>query len=304
VQPHCTCLHCGAAVRTRSPRDGRGHVGCTEFGGSTLVSGGGLEALRVVLGLFTLLVGTLPAFAQQDRLTGTWRFRTDAGIVGRGSICASGNVSFNTIGGVTGGHLNECNPSIPTASLSGGRVTVDASGNLSGTVDIFGFQGNFLPTGDAFVTVNTVNQSNPTGFGFGVFVKDTATAFSQNDLIGTWRVMLLQGGEGLTQISENGFGTLMVTAGGLVTGGAITMFSDEFGSSLTTIRDGSLIIDAEGRIGGTLTTEDGTPFPSAANFSGLMATDKKLVAGGVRTIDGNNLRDVESGMVLLQKEPA
>ena len=82
------------------------------------------------------------------------------------------------------------------------------------------------------------------------------------------------------------------------------MFSDEFGSSLTTIRDGSLIIDAEGRIGGTLTTEDGTPFPSAANFSGLMATDKKLVAGGVRTIDGNNLRDVESGVVLLQKEPA
>ncbi len=263
-----------------------------------------MGALRVALGLFTLLVVTLPAFAQQDRLTGTWRFRTAAGVMGRGSICGSGNVSFNTIGGVTGGHLNECNPAIPPATLSGGQVTVDASGNLSGTVDIYGFQGNFLPAGDAFVTVSTVNQSNPTGFGFGVFVKDAATAFSQNDLIGTWRVMLLQGGELPTQISENGFGTIIVTTGGLVTGGAITLFSDEFGSSLTTIRDGQLLVDAEGRIGGTLTTEDGTPFPSAANFSGLMATDKKFVAGEVRTIDGNNLRDVESGLVLLQKEPA
>ncbi len=285
----------------RFPRNGRGHVGRTEFGGSTLYREGSLGALRVVLGLFTLLVVTLPAFAQQDRLTGTWRFRTDAGILGRGSICAGGNVSFNNTGVVTGGHLNECDPQIATTSVSGGRVTVDASGNLAGTVGTFGLQGNFLPAGDAFVAVNTVNPSNPTGFGFGVFVKDTATAFTQDDLIGTWRVMLLQGGELPNRISENGFGSIVVTAGGIVTGGAI-LLNPQLTGSTTLITSGSILLDAEGRLGGTIFTEDGGFYPSSVIFSGLMASDKKLVAGGVRTIDANTFT-VESGLVLLQKEP-
>ena len=219
----------------RFPRNGRGHVGRTEFGGSTLYREGSLGALRVVLGLFTLLVVTLPAFAQQDRLTGTWRFRTDAGILGRGSICAGGNVSFNNTGVVTGGHLNECDPRIATTSVSGGRVTVDANGNLAGTVGTVGLQGNFLPAGDAFVA--HPQPVEPDRLRLRRLRQGHGAAFSQNDLIGTWRVMLLQGGELPNRVSENGFGAVVVTAGGVVTGGAISMFSHALGATLTTIRE-------------------------------------------------------------------
>src|SRR5262245_14532871 len=74
------------------PRDSRGHVGCTGSWRFHAAPGGALVPLRLVLSLFAVLVLAAPALAQQEKLTGTWRFRSVHGIAERGAVCSSGNV--------------------------------------------------------------------------------------------------------------------------------------------------------------------------------------------------------------------
>ena len=260
-------------------------------------------ALRVALGLFTLLVFAAPALAQQDQLTGTWRFRSFAGINARGGICASGSVTFDPLGAVVaaGSSLQECDTAVPPMPLVGGTMIVGPNGALSGTVAGFDLEGNFLPTGDAFVAVSTVNnEGSPIGFGLGVFVRaDTATTFAASDLAGTWRVHLVQGGELPTEISESAFGSIVVEPDGAITSGTLTFFSAEFGASSSAVVGGRVTVDPDGMISGTIQSREGMATPVSTDFSGLMAPDKKLAAGALRTVDGET---IESGLTILQRE--
>ncbi len=257
-----------------------------------------MVAFRVALGLLFTLLAAAPALAQD--LTGTWRFRSVSGIGERGTICASGSVTFNSSGAVTAGTLQECDSNVPPTPLVGGRLTVGANGNLSGTIDTLGIEGNFLPAGDAFVAVNDVNEAS-VGFGFAVFVKDTATTYAQSNVTGTWRAHLIEGGELPTTITAQAFGSVDVGPTGNLTGGFLTFFSAAEGFSFRDIVGGNVSIDSEGVMTGTvLTLDEGTNASTTTVFNGLMATDKKLATGTLRVTNGE---DTESGLVLLQREP-
>jgi len=257
-------------------------------------------AFRVVLGLLTVLVFASPAFAQN--LQGTWRFRSAAGIENRGTICAAGSVTFNAAGAVIApSTLQECNAAVPVTPLVGGSLTVGANSSVSGSIDIFDLQGTFLPAGDAFVAVSTVSPDGAVGFGLAVFVKDTATTFAQGDLAGTWRVHLIDGGELPAAITERAFGSIVIGPTGAITGGTLTFFSAEEGETFRQVTGGNATINTDGVITGTVLTvrTPGGP-PVTTAFNGLMATDKKLVAGSLRVVDG---AEVESGLALLQRQP-
>lgn len=254
-----------------------------------------MVAFRVALGLLTVLVFASPAFAQN--LQGTWRFRSVAGIQDRGTICAAGSVTFNAAGAVTAGTLQECNADVPVMPLVGGSLAVGANSSVSGRISVFDLQGTFLPVGDAFVAVSTVtSQLGAVGFGLGVFVKDTATTFAQGDLAGTWRVHLIDGGELPTAITEQAFGSIVIGPTGTITGGTLTFFSAEEGEgfSFRQVTGGRATIDADGVITGSVfTVKQAGDDTVVTNFNGLMATDKKLVAGSLRVADGE---EIESGL--------
>ncbi len=259
-----------------------------------------MVVFRAVLGLLTVLVFASPAFAQS--LQGTWRVRSVAGIQNRGTICAAGSVTFNAAGAVIApSTLQECDPAVPVMPLVGGSLTVGANSSVSGSIDVFDLQGTFLPAGDAFVAVSTVSPDGAVGFGLAVFVKDTATTFAQGDLAGTWRVHLIDGGELPASITERAFGSIVIGPTGAITGGTLAFFSVEEGESLRQVTGGNATINTDGVITGTVLTiraPGDTPVTTA--FNGLMATDKKLVAGSLRVVDGEA---VESGLALLQRQP-
>jgi hypothetical protein len=259
-------------------------------------------AFRVVLGLLTVLVFASPAVAQN--LQGTWRFRSVAGIDNQGTICAAGSVTFNAAGAVIApSNLQECNAAVPGMPLVGGSLTVGANSSVSGSIDIFDLQGTFLPAGDAFVAVSTVNPDGPTSFGLAVFVKDTTTTFAQSDLAATWRVHLIEGGEVPTTITEQAFGSIVIGPTGVITGGTLTFFGAEEGQgfSFRQVTGGNATINVDGVITATVFTIRAPGDDTVVTaFNGLMATDKKLVAGSLRVVDGEQ---VESGLALLQRQP-
>lgn len=255
---------------------------------------------RVALSLLTVLVFASPSFAQT--LQGTWRFRSVAGIQNQGTICAAGSVTFNAAGDVINpSNLQECNTTMPVMPLVGGSLTVGANSSVSGSIDIFDLQGTFLPAGDAFVAVSTGAPDDAIGFGLAVFVKDTTTTFAQGDLAGTWRVHLIDGGELRTAITEQAFGSIVIGPTGAITGGTLTFFSADEGEGLRQVTGGNATINTDGVITGTvLTVEAPGDNPVTTAFNGLMATDKKLVAGTLRVADG---AEFESGLALLQRQP-
>jgi uncharacterized repeat protein (TIGR01451 family) len=254
-------------------------------------------AFRVALSALAVVVLAAPALAQD--LSGTWRFRSVAGLVNRGTICAAGSVTFNTTGAVTAGTWQECNEGVAPRSLVGGGVTVGTDRTVSGRIDILGVQGHLLPAGDAFVVLTMANQSSPSGDGLAVFVKDTTAPYVQEDLTGTWRLHVLQGGELPTTLTEQGSGTVVIGPTGAVTGGTLTFFGEHEGITTRPIVGGSASIDADGVITGTVLTLQGDATVSTA-VDGLMAADKRLVAASLRLVDGEM---VESGLALMQRQP-
>ena len=203
-------------------------------------------------------------FAQTD-LAGTWYFQYYGDSPSNNApYWASGTIIVNENGEVTGG--SAINDSGVTKDFSGGTLTIDVAGQVSGTMTLNGEQTGTLPHGklDASKNVLTLLDSS---FGYrGIFVMVRGGgAFIQQDLAGTWYFEVF-GDNPSTNGPRWGYGTMTVDAWGAVTGG--TAVNDS--GIVKSLTGGSFTIDAKGRVAGSVRLSDGTieTFPYGALNSG------------------------------------
>jgi hypothetical protein len=186
---------------------------------------GKLDASKTILDMVisntdgrALLVGIKGGgtFAQAD-LAGTWYFQMIGDYTSvNAPIWVSGTITVNTTGAITGGTI----VSSPgqTDTVTGGTLTIDSAGQVSGTLIHNGFTES-LPHGklDASKTIFDLVLSNTTGRALIVGIKGGGT-FAQADLAGTWHFQMI--GD-YTSVNAPIWvsGTMTVNAAGAITGG-------------------------------------------------------------------------------------
>jgi hypothetical protein len=190
-------------------------------------------------------------FTQAD-LAGTWYFQIMGDYTSTNApIWISGTMAVDATGAITGG--TTVNSGGGTEAVTGGTLTIDSAGQVSGTLIHSGFTEN-LPHGklDASKTILDMVLSNTDGRALLVGMK-SGGAFTQDDLSGTWYFQVFV--DSTSANSPNWVsGTVMVDATGTVTGGSWVNSWGHLGS----LTGGSLAIDSAGRVSGTMNKADGT----------------------------------------------
>ena len=180
-------------------------------------------------------------------LSGTWYFHgASCGGTAEGTI--RGTIVLNSSGQVTGGSYTHSNGAV--ASLTGGTITIDGSGVISGSittdvgVDVSIASGKMDSSKNI---ISFVDSTNDDEFDFIIAIRSGGT-FATSDLPGTWHFHGASSGgtaEGTIR------GTIVLDSSGQVTGGSYT-HSDGAVASLT---GGTITIDGSGVISGSITTD-------------------------------------------------
>ena len=242
-----------------------------------------MAVIRAAVVSLTLLSVASPAAAQlsSSDLDGTWLVRAlvTGAVVDNGAGFATGTVTFDADGAVTGGSLlTALGDPVP---LSPGHLVVAADGRLTGTLgvgtDDATFEGRLVRDAAQAVTriVGTLIRGvgTPASRSILVVMSRTATGigFAQEpDATGTWRVKSLLVPDLPLAVPDLVEGVVVVKPDGAISGGALTSIVNE---ATVTEFTGTLRLDAAGNVSGTLTV---SAFETNT-FTGWMTPDKTLV---------------------------
>jgi hypothetical protein len=185
-------------------------------------------------------------------LAGTWYFQVFGDRPSTNApYWGSGTMILDSTGAVTGG--TAVNDSGGTQALNGGSFVIDSAGQAAGTVTFLSGGIESLPYGtlDAGRTILTMVNTDSYYRGLFMALKGGGT-FTQQDLAGTWYYEVYFDNP-TTNAPMWGYGTMVVDAGGTVTGGTATN-SDGYTDTLV---GGSLAIDSAGLVSGTMLQANG-----------------------------------------------
>jgi len=229
-------------------------------------------SLAILLSVFLTACGdgdgtsVSPDFSSSD-LSGTWYiYGASSGGTSEGTI--RGTVVLNSSGQVTGGSYNHSDGTV--ASLTGGAITINGSGVISGSVttdigvDISIASGKMDSSKNILSFVDSTNYDE---FDLITAIKSEGT-FTTSDLSGMWYIYGASSGgtsEGTIR------GTVVLNSSGQVTGGSYN-HSDGTVASLT---GGAITINGSGVISGSVTTDIGVDISIA---SGKMDSSKNILS--------------------------
>jgi hypothetical protein len=185
------------------------------------------------------------AFTQAD-LAGTWYFQIMGDYASANApIWISGTMTVNATGAIIGG--TTVNSWGETEAVTGGALTIDSAGQVSGTLIHSNFTES-LPHGklDPGKTILDMVLSNADGRALFVAIKGGGT-FTQTDLAGTWFFQIMG-----DYTSANApvwvSGTMTVDSAGAIIGGTTV----RSGGETEAVTGGMLTIDSAGQVSGTL----------------------------------------------------
>jgi hypothetical protein len=214
-------------------------------------------ALLLIIGwivgsAFLGLPAATAAFSQSD-LVGTWYFaEVGDNPTTNGPFWAWSTVAVDVTGAVTGG--STVNSGGVPESVTGGNLTIDAVGVVSGSVTVTGGSITTLPHGKLDVSksvLSLVGTSSGGELGLIVGIKGGGT-FATGDLAGTWYFSQFQDRSTNTPMWVSA--TIAVDATGAVISGSVTDSSD----STFSLTGGSLTIDSAGLVSGSFTVAGGS----------------------------------------------
>jgi hypothetical protein len=216
------------------------------------------------------------SYVQSD-LAGTWHiFGLSSGGINEGSIY--GTININSGGSVTGSytHSNGTIVSITSGTLTMQAIGGDFVGTLTTTAGSSDIE--FILDSSKYIS----SFYTLTNFGGAVWEYDffmaikAGGAFNTTDLGGTWYIVLGASGGANEGVS---YGTIVLNSVGQVTGGYYRS-----GNSNISFVDGSLTIDANGVLDGSVTAADGMILDVT---SGKMSQSKTSISAIGQTNTGN-----------------
>lgn len=225
---------------------------------------------------------------QTSNLEGTWHgYYLEINYVSGDVYWVYATLNVNSIGTVTGGSLT--GPLGPISTFNGGSLSLDPNGILSGTITTAA--GNTVTVShgkmDQGKTVaGFVDTTSNSELDVGVFIK-TGGSFQTGNLKGTWHGYFTE----IDKVSKLGYwvyATLNIDSSGSVTGGTYTYP----GSSGGTFTGGSLSLNSNGKLSGTLSTSK----PSTITIrDGKMDQEKTILGFAAGT--GSNVK-MDVGMFI------
>ncbi len=268
---------------------------------------------RIVIAVLSLLTVAVPcteALAQDFVFpaSSTYRLRGFLNSFNLKGQAATGAVSFDSAGSVTGGIItfNAFHPTqADTKLLTGGALTVAGrallgqflTGNRSTDMSVQGF----TPTDDLFFLTSDDGSSEPNHLGLLVGVRQGGT-FGMSDLVSsTWRFKALGApspGE-CCGAAEWALGSLTLDASGNVTGEFIE-FPDGTAPAIPAV--GDFAIDADGNVTGSFVADVAGSCGDSLPVDGFMSPDKTLMAAVIQLrCDGV---PTGSALVIFQRDPS
>jgi len=256
-----------------------------------------LSGIVFSLVMMMAVCGFSQTFNTSD-LEGTWYAYLSETNPALGTYWLYGNFTVDNSGGIIGGSYTA--PDGTTVSVTGGQMSVDNNGIISGTITAEGDVTGTFPNGkldQSKTIVSFVGADTNGSLDLGVAIKAGGT-FSTSDLEGTWYVYLSETNPALGTYWL--YGNFTVDNSGGITGGSYTTPDD----TTVSVTGGQMSVDNNGIIFGTVTGEGGftgtfpngkldqsktiVSFVGADNNGSLdLGVAIKLKATGYSTVQGN-----------------
>ncbi len=216
-------------------------------------------------------------FAPSD-LSGTWHlFGASSGGTGEGTIC--GTVTLNSSGQIAGGSYTHAYGTV--ATLTGGALTIDGAGVLSGNATTNIGVNITITSGKMNASKNMLSFVDSTNIGELYFVTaiKAGETFAPLDLSGTWHLFGVSSG-GVHKGTIRG--TVTMNSSGQITGGTYI----HSGGTVATLTGSTLTIDDAGVLSGNATTNVGV---NITITSGKMNASKNMLS----FVDSTNFRELD-----------